>query len=169
MNKRDYGFKEQDMLTNFEEALKKTKAEAGPSFEKAIPSAIDHTVSLLKTDNLPTFDDLENIRAGVTNQHDLQNMTDNNYDQGQSQGESNTKEKVRVRSIGGLSPYNSQSSSTGSDTFNDNYPNMNGGYQNEDQNIWRAGGYTETMILIGTGVLVLLVFMVSYLMLNYFG
>ena len=39
----------------------------------------------------------------------------------------------------------------------------------DDQNVWRAGGYTETMILIGTGVLVLLVFMVSYLVLNYFG
>lgn len=173
MNNRDYSFKEQDILTNFNDALKRTDIEVAPSFKKAIPSAIDDTVNLLKTDNLPTFDDLGNIRAGIANQPDFQNTIDNDYVQGPGEnvGQSNTNKNVRVRTMEGRFPNSVLSASSGSEPVNNNYySNMNGGYSNENNlNAWRTGGYTETMILIGTGVLVLLVFMVSYLLLNYFG
>lgn len=166
MNKRDYGFKEQDIINNFKASLNDVSEKAGPEFKNAIPSAIDHSVNLLKTDNLPTFDELGNIRSGVINQFDNQDTSDNNYGQGQS----NTKEKVRVRTIGGPSSFGVQSSSASSESDNNQYSNMGSDYSNENaQNVWRTGGYTETMILIGTGVLVLLVFMISYLILNYFG
>ena len=165
MNNRNFGFKEQDIMNNFAESLKETVAAAEPSFRQAIPSAIDHSVNLLKTDNLPTFDELGNIRSDVIHQNENQAVSVNNHGQGQS----NSKEKVRVRSIGGLSPYGTPISNQASDV-NDNYSNMSMGYSNNDNpNVWRTGGYTETMILIGTAFLVLLVFMVSYLMLNYFG
>lgn len=151
MNKKDYGFKEDDILKYLGEAKQDFSKKAESEFKNAIPSAIDHTMSLLDTN--------------VINQEIIQDSLNNGYDQGQS----NTKDKVRVRTIGGLSPYNTPSSSPSNETVN-NYQNMNGGYSSEDNpNVWRTGGYTETMILIGTAVLVLLVFMVSYLMLNYFG
>lgn len=148
---KEYGYKEQDILNNFKDSLNKTVAEAGPSFKEAIPSAIDHTVSLLDTD--------------IINQQIIQDSFNN---EGQSQGQSQVKEKVRVRTLEGPSHFPGMASSTPEQ--DNNFNPMNNSYPADDNsNIWRAGGYTETMILIGTGVLVLLVFMVTYLMLNYFG
>ena len=150
---------EGEVLKKIDAATASIKKELTPLLDEKVrsESAIDHTMSLLDTD--------------VINQQMIQDSLNNGYDQGQgqSEGQTNTKEKVRVRTIGGLSPYSAASSSASNEPVNSNYLNMNGGYSNEDPNVWRTGGYTETMILIGTGVLVLLVFMVSYLILNYFG
>ncbi|MBQ6547163.1 MAG: hypothetical protein IJL74_04120 [Bacilli bacterium] len=149
---KEYGYKEQDLLNNFKDSLNKTVAEAEPSFKEAIPSAIDHSVGLLDTN--------------VINQAEIKDSLDSGMDQGQ--GLAKTNEKVRVRTLEGPSHFPGMASSTPEQ--DNNFNPMNNSYPADDNpNVWKAGGYTETMILIGTGVLVLLVFMVSYLMLNYFG
>lgn len=145
---------EGDILKNIDAATSSVKKELTPLLDQKVKSesAIDHTMSLLDTD--------------VINQEIIRDSLNNGHDQGQS----NTKEKVRVRTIGGISPYGTVSSSSSDEHTDNNYSGIRRNYSSDDNpNVWRTGGYTETMILIGTGVLVLLVFMVSYLMLNYFG
>ncbi len=142
------------ILKNVNAATDSVKQELTPLLEEKVKgeSAIDHTMSLLDTD--------------VINQQIIQDSLNG---EGQSQGQVQEKEKVRVRTMGGPLPF---ASSTTLSEPTDNYSPMNNNSYpagDDNQNIWRAGGYTETMILIGTGVLVLLVFMVSYLVLNYFG
>ena len=142
------------ILKNVNAATNSVKQELAPFLEEKVKgeSAIDHTMSLLDTD--------------VINQQIIQDSLNG---EGQSQGQVQGKEKVRVRTMGGPLPF--ASSTTLSEPADNYSPINNNSYPvgDDNQNIWRAGGYTETMILIGTGVLVLLVFMVSYLVLNYFG
>ena len=148
---KEYGYKEQDLLNNFNDSLNKTVKETEPSFREAIPSAIDHSVGLLDTN--------------VINQAEIKDSLDSGMDQGQ--GLAKTNEKVRVRTLEAPGHFGTSTQST-PEPMNNFNPMAN--YSVDDNpNVWKAGGYTETMILIGTGVLVLLVFMVSYLMLNYFG
>lgn len=144
------------ILKNVNAATNSVKQELAPFLEEKVKgeSAIDHTMSLLDTD--------------VINQQIIQDSLNG---EGQSQGQVQGKEKVRVRTMGGPLPF---AASTLPSEPTNNYNQMSNMGSNsyptgDDQNVWRAGGYTETMILIGTGVLVLLVFMISYLMLNYFG
>ena len=144
------------ILKNVSAATNSIKQELTPLLEEKVKgeSAIDHTMSLLDTN--------------VINQQIIQDSLNGN---GQSQGQSLEKEKVRVKTMDGPMPFATPAPS--SEPTNNYNPMSNIGNNSyptgDDQNVWRAGGYTETMILIGTGVLVLLVFMVSYLLLNYFG
>ena len=153
-NNDDFRQFEQKELNNLPNAIPIVKDSLKSSLDDLNVSAIEHTVSLLDTD--------------VINQEIIQESMNNGINQGQ--GQSNTKEKVRVRTIGGLSPYAAAQSSTSNEPVTNNYSNIGEGssYQ-DDSSVWRTGGYTEALILIGTAVLVLLVFMVSYIMLNYFG
>ena len=147
MNKRDYGFKEDDILKYLGEAKQDFSKKAEPEFKNSIPSAIDHTMSLLDTN--------------VINQALIQNSMNN------GQGQTNTNERVRVRTMDGLNPF-AGTVSNNAESVNNRPMYGNEPYEDIDTN-WKTGGYTETLILVGTAVLVILVFMVTYLMLNYFG
>jgi len=145
MDKKEYGFKEQELKDNFAKALQKTVEEAKPAFEQSIPSAIDHTMSMLNTKSL------EPIQQALN----------------EGQGQTNTNERVRVRTMDGLNPF-AGTVSNNAESVNNRPMYGNEPYEDIDTN-WKTGGYTETLILVGTAVLVILVFMVTYLMLNYFG
>ena len=153
MNKVDkkYGFAEEYIKKGIGKgAISSTFKELEPVLEenRKGQSVIDNSMNLLNT--------------GVMNQVNI-NSFDNNFNQGQSQGPSNTKEKVRVRTMEGPSPFASSLENSSTEPLaNNSYPN---GLYEENQ----RSGYAESLILIGTGILVLLVFMISYLILNYFG
>ena len=142
------------ILKNVGSATEAVKKELTPLLEEKVKgeSAIDHTMSLLDTD--------------VINQQIIQDSLNN---EGQSQGQAETKEKVRVRTMDGPARFFEAVNSETAPENSFNSMNNVSSPTDDNSNVWRAGGYTETMILIGTGVLVLLVFMVTYLMLNYFG
>ena len=145
------------ILKNVGAATESVKKELTPLLDEKVKgeSAIDHTMSLLDTN--------------VINQQIIQDSLNS---EGQSQGQAEVKENVRVRTMDSPNPFTVMNNTPepSNNSVNNYNPMNNASYPADDSsNVWRAGGYTETMILIGTGVLVLLVFMVTYLMLNYFG
>lgn len=151
-SKKDF---EEVLLKKMPDSIEAVKKELTPLLDKKleVESVVKDSVDLLDTD--------------VINQAAIQDSLNGlNQDQGNTQGQSNTNEKVRVRTIGGISPYSSTAApqDSSSDYSYSQYANV----PSDDQGNWRSG-YTDTLILIGTGILVLLVFVVSYLMLNYFG
>lgn len=146
----DYNKKfEDEILKKMGDATSSVKKELTPLLDERnkSESVIDHSVNLLNTD--------------VINQSIIQDSINNN-----NQGQGNTNQKVRT--IGARTNYPSYMKPSVSNESNHSDNNNQGFFQEDDQSIWRSG-YTDTLILIGTGVLVLLVFVVSYLMLNYFG
>ncbi len=149
-SKKDF---EEILLKKMPGSIEAVKKELTPLLNEKleVESVVKDSVDLLDTD--------------IINQAAIQDSL-NGSNQNQGKGQSNTKEKVRVRTIGGLGPHNSTNDvqDNSSDYTYSQYSNV----LSDDQSNWRSG-YTDTLILIGTGILVLLVFVVSYLMLNYFG
>ena len=152
MDNKKYGLAEEYIKKNLPKSIEDVYKKSETEFKEAIPSAIDHTTSLLDTDAI--------------NRASIQDALNN----GSPQGQSNTNNKTRVRTMGGASPFMIPPSNQTPAPETKPIQNYNmGNYPSDDSSVWRNSGYTETMILIGTGILVLLVFMVTYLMLNYFG
>ena len=141
---------EGEILNEMNQAISSIKKELTPLLDQKVKgeSAIDHTMSLLDTN--------------VINQAIIQDSMN------QGQGQSNTKEKVRVRTMNGPNPFAGAVRESSELENNNRFNYGNEPYEDINTN-WRTGGYTETLILVGTATLILLVFMVSYLMLNYFG
>ena len=148
--KNDYNEQfEGNVLKEMDQAVSSIKNELTPLLDQKVKeqSAIDDTMSLLDTN--------------VINQALIQNSMNN------GQGQTNTNERVRVRTMDGLNPF-AGTVSNNAESVNNRPMYGNEPYEDIDTN-WKTGGYTETLILVGTAVLVILVFMVTYLMLNYFG
>lgn len=148
--KNDYNEQfEGNVLKEMDQAVSSIKNELTPLLDQKVKeqSAIDHTMSLLDTN--------------VINQALIQNSMNN------GQGQTNTNERVRVRTMDGPNHFVGTVSNN-AESVNNRPMYGNEPYEDIDTN-WKTGGYTETLILVGTAVLVILVFMVTYLMLNYFG
>ena len=141
---------EGNVLKEMDQAVSSIKKELTPLLDQKVKgqSAIDHTMSLLDTN--------------VINQALIQDSMKN------GQGQTNTNERVRVRTMDSQNPFASAVNDNIQSVSNNKSMYGNEPYEDVDTN-WRTGGYTETLILIGTAALVLLVFMVTYVMLNYFG
>lgn len=142
---------EEVLLKKIPESIGDIKKELTPLLDKRleVESVVKDSVDLLDTD--------------VINRAAIQDSL-NDLSGDQAQGQSNTKQKVMVRTMNGPSHFHSETKAT-SDENTYSYPSYG---ISEDQSNWRSGN-TDTLILMATGVLVLLVFVVSYLMLNYFG
>lgn len=145
-------------------------------FEGEILKKVPDSIAAVKKELVPLLDEKLRSESVVNNSIDfLSNDApvgtmnyDVNNDSNQGLGQEQTKHRVLTRSIGGLSPYASTTPSSTSDVQTSTTKNNYNDISDDNPNNWRSG-YTETLILFATGVLVLLVFVVSYLMLNYFG
>lgn len=131
---------ENDVLNKIPEGIFLVKNELSPLLNEKVESesVIDNSMNIL--DN-PTID---NMSAG--------------------QGQSNSK--VKVRTIGARTNMPLYANPAVS-TENNIYQGNNDNYYQEPVNSWK-NGFTDYLILLGIGCLVLLVFVVSYLMINYF-
>ena len=140
------------------------------TWENEVLKNIPEGISSIKQELSPLLDEKlrsESVIADSNNQINTPVMTEN---VGISQGQSN--ENVKVRTIGARTdmPIHTKPSVPESNDSSANYgqPGLSNGTYEEIYNN-RMSGFTDLLILVGTGFLVLLVFVVSYLMLNYFG
>ena len=135
------------------------------SWEEDVLKKIPDGINVIKNELSPLLN--EKLRS--------ESVIDNSIDQivdspqtGFSEGQSN--EKAKVRTIGARTPDGMMPKMVTSQNDTVSTRPMAGGansFEDIDTSLWR-GGYSDTLILVGTAVLVLLVFMVSFVMFNYF-
>lgn len=134
------------------------------NWENDILSNIPESVAVIKNELSPLLE--EKIKA--------ESVVNNSLDQIDTQGmndSSLTKEKVKVRAIGArtmnpIMPTKTVSKSDDQSTYNPAIGSTSS-FEDVDSSLWRSG-YSGALILVGTAILVLLVFMVSFVVFNYY-